>query len=260
MYKMDKKTLFAVFALFALTAQVTAMSYGIISIYKFNDSNGNGIKDRMEKGMTGSFTIQGTNGFYKNVEISKNNKIFTVLVMVPRDATYTVTENVPASYVSSTRNPQTALIKRECKCKETACGLAVLLKFGTKRTVTTTTTTTTSSTTTTTIPPEKQLTSANLLSCAKGKKTHVQTDTTIDCFLCFRQRDIFYNETIAPVGPGKDAYDQLNVEGASGFIPRWEFRMNGTDVIVNGCKTFPELNEILFCGLIPLPGYPYKIC
>ncbi|MFZ2456210.1 MAG: hypothetical protein WAX07_07020 [Candidatus Altiarchaeia archaeon] len=150
---MDKKTLLVVFALFALTTQVVAAN-GVITLYKFNDANGNGIKDRNEKGTTGSFSITGTNGYNKNVVISQNNRLFTLSVPVPYGATYTITENVPAGYVSTTNNPLTALIiRRVSVCPATACGLSVKLNYGTKKSsaATTTTTTTTQNATTTTL-------------------------------------------------------------------------------------------------------------
>ena len=54
--------------------------------------------------------------------------------------------------------------------------------------------------------------------------------------------------------------DQLAVEGSSGIIPRWEYKSGGQDVPVNGCQTFGDLNRILSCGLIAIPGHNYQKC
>ena len=119
--------------------------------------------------------------------------------------------------------------------------------------------TTTTATTSTTLAPEEQLTAANLLSCIKGKKGKLYTDTAV-CTECVDQKRIFYNETKAPVGPGQRAYDELAVEGSSGVIPRWEYKVGGQDMTVSGCKSFPELNVILECDLKGIPGYEYQEC
>jgi len=263
---MNKITVFTVFVLFALAAQVTALSYGAITIYKYNDSNGNGIIDKAEKGTTGSFTVLGP-GVNKTLSINKNNCASVVVIIVPYGVTYTVTENVPAGYVSTTKNPQTALIKAVSKCNASVCGAVVLLKFGTVKrvatttsTTTTTTTTTSTTTTTTTIPAEQQLTASNLLNCIKSRKGKLYTDTQVGGPACVTQKQVFYNETVAPVGPGNNAFDQLAVEGSSGIIPRWEYKSGGQDVPVNGCQTFGDLNRILSCGLIAIPGHNYQKC
>jgi hypothetical protein len=119
--------------------------------------------------------------------------------------------------------------------------------------------TTTTATTSTTVAPEEQLTAANLRSCIKAKKGKLYTDTSASAE-CVDQKNVFYNEIYPPVGPGQGAYDELAVEGSSGDIPRWEYKLAGQDETSVGCKSFPGLNAIFECNLKELPGYAYQEC
>jgi hypothetical protein len=129
----------------------------------------------------------------------------------------------------------------------------------TEATTTTSTTTTTIATTSTTLAPEEQLTASNLLVCIKAKKGKLYTDSWI-CEECADQKRVFINETDAPVGPGEYIYEQLAIEGASGTIPRWDYRLSGQDMTSPGCKSFQGLNELFLCGLSALPGHEYQEC
>jgi hypothetical protein len=126
-------------------------------------------------------------------------------------------------------------------------------------TTTTSTTLTPTTTTSTTLAPEEQITVANLLPCIKGKKGKLYTDIEI-CAECVNQKRIFYNETNPPVGPGGMVYDELAVEGSSGVIPRWVYKVGGQDTTSEGCKSLPEINGIFQCGLKKIPGYAYQEC
>lgn len=234
--------LLAALALLALAGNAAAVTYGAITVYKWNDTDADGVKDRTEKGMAGSFTVNGSNGFLKTVSISPKNLLYTVIVPVPSGAVYTVTENLPADYASTVKNPKTVLIKKVCKCPYDACGLAPVLKYGAKYSP---------------VPPEKYLTAENLRTCMRSNPQHphllsIDPETAGGA----SQMAVFDYEGSL----GQDLLAEITNFGSTFDYPVWEYYRDGIFYSVPGCRTFPDLNGMFGCGLVNVSGHVYKSC
>jgi len=119
------------------TSTTTTTLCGNLKIFKFYDSNSNGVWDSVEDLLPGfSFNVKGPT-FSKNVTTGSNG--YVLLTCITRGP-YTITEQVPQGWEVTTSNPQYAFI---------ANALLFEVGFGNVQTPTTTTTTTTSTTTTT---------------------------------------------------------------------------------------------------------------
>jgi hypothetical protein len=137
------------------TSTTTTTLCGHLKIFKFYDSNSNGVWDSGEDLLPGfSFNVT---GLVFSREVVTGNSGYVLLTCIPRGP-YLITEQVPQGWRVTTDNPQYAFIANQ---------LLKEVGFGNIQTPTTTTTTTTS-TTTTHAPTTTTTSSTTTTTIAKG--------------------------------------------------------------------------------------------
>jgi len=107
------------------------------------------------------------------------------------------------------------------------------------------------------------LTADSLLECAKNKNIILHAYLT-GCYPCQKQKEIFLLAS-PPAGPATlwEEFETTNViygtpppESPCGWNPCWAWGSTA----FHGCRTLPQLNNNLECGLEPIPDHVYRLC